>query len=266
MKSAFNIPRMLAALAGAGGLVVGGPQTNAKALAVAATLCLGATLPVGAAPIYSNDFEGGSTANFSGDGTIQTPPSGVTHFLGYLANGGAAVLTLNGISAYSNIGLSFDLYTVRTLDGDGKGFCCGPDNFMVTANATTLMDTTFATRPDWTQDYPVAGSAGGTGSDSLLTGQLGPYVFFGSENYTDYTYHLSFTNIASNVNTLTITFFGNTTQSIDDEAFGIDNILVTGTATNEVPLPAALPLFATGLGLIGIIARRRRRRKAETVV
>jgi hypothetical protein len=38
---------------------------------------------------------------------------------------------------------------------------------------------------------------------------------------------------------------------------GIDEI-----PTNEVPIPAALPLFATGLGLLGLAGLRRRRRKA----
>lgn len=114
MKSAHSA-RKLAKRAAASGLVVGKPRVTAKALVVAAVLCFGSTLQAGGATLYSNDFEGGSTANFSGDGTIQTPPSGVTHFLGYLANGAAAVLTFNGISAYSSIALSFDLYTVRTL-------------------------------------------------------------------------------------------------------------------------------------------------------
>ena len=30
----------------------------------------------------------------------------------------------------------------------------------------------------------------------------------------------------------------------------------------ETPLPAALPLFATGLGIIGLVARRRKRQAA----
>jgi hypothetical protein len=38
----------------------------------------------------------------------------------------------------------------------------------------------------------------------------------------------------------------------------IDNILVTGTSITPVPLPAALPLFGAGLGLLGWVGRRRR--------
>lgn len=35
---------------------------------------------------------------------------------------------------------------------------------------------------------------------------------------------------------------------------------ITGISTSEVPLPAALPLFATGLGIMGLLGWRRRRK------
>lgn len=58
------------------------------------------------------------------------------------------------------------------------------------------------------------------------------------------------TLLASN----TIQFLG--TVAADDTAF-IDNVSVTTT-----PLPAALPLFAGGLGMIGLLARRRKQKNA----
>jgi uncharacterized protein (TIGR03118 family) len=47
------------------------------------------------------------------------------------------------------------------------------------------------------------------------------------------------------------------TDGIDGETHGL-----FGVITSEVPLPAALPLFATGLGAIGLLAWRRRQKVA----
>jgi hypothetical protein len=41
---------------------------------------------------------------------------------------------------------------------------------------------------------------------------------------------------------------------------GFDIALVSGSLVSSTPIPAALPLFAAGLGLIGFLARQRRRR------
>jgi hypothetical protein len=51
----------------------------------------------------------------------------------------------------------------------------------------------------------------------------------------------------------------------DDDFFdnqGALNLRITGDAIGQsaVPVPGALPLFAGGLGLIGLAARRRRNR------
>jgi hypothetical protein len=52
-----------------------------------------------------------------------------------------------------------------------------------------------------------------------------------------------------------------------------DNVLLTsfagdntgGGGANPTPLPAALPLFAGGLGVMGLLARRRKRKNASTL-
>ena len=44
-----------------------------------------------------------------------------------------------------------------------------------------------------------------------------------------------------------------------DKTLGTTRYFASGEATSAVPLPAALPLFAGGLGLMGWMARRRRK-------
>jgi hypothetical protein len=45
----------------------------------------------------------------------------------------------------------------------------------------------------------------------------------------------------------------------------INGILVTGINTANTPLPAALPMFAGGLGVMGLLARRRKRKAAAAL-
>ena len=63
------------------------------------------------------------------------------------------------------------------------------------------------------------------------------------------------------LNVLTNDIYGFYVRSADGEE-GRGDILVTALAVSQVPLPAALPLFAGGLGVIGLLARRRKRRQA----
>lgn len=209
--------------------------------------------PAGATLLYFNDFESNSTANYSGTTTLTTAPSNVTKFLGPLSAGQTATLTLNGVSSYPSFNLSFDLYTLMSLDGDEPTF--GPDFFKLMVNGTTtLLNNTFTVSVSATQSYGGVGSPGGTGSDPLLYGQLG---FVYPPNFRDMTYHLSFDIVADGNSTIAFNFIGNSTQGWPDEGFGIDNVSVSGT-----PLPAALPLFATGLGALGLLGWRRKRKAA----
>jgi hypothetical protein len=74
-------------------------------------------------------------------------------------------------------------------------------------------------------------------------------------SYTEYTF--SFTGTGSD----TLSFGGNTTP---DEWF-VDDISVTAAPVAPTPLPAALPLFAAGLGGLGLLGWRRKRKNAAAV-
>lgn len=228
-------------------------------LAAAGIVLAGGVLaaPAGAATIYQNDFESGSTAGFNA-GTIQTAPGNGKKFLGFFSNGSSTELSLSGLTPATSITLSFDLYTLYSLDGSGTTNCCGPDYFKVTVDGTTtLMNDTFGNASGFEQTHGGPNSPGGTGSDGALTGTLGYNDTYGQ----DHTYHLSF-NIPITSSTALIAFFGNSGQPMNDEGFGIDNIMITGVS--PVPIPAALPLFASGLAAFGWVARRQRKKATAT--
>ena len=213
--------------------------------------------PAGAATIYQNDFETGATApEFTGVNTITTAPNG-QKFLGALSLGSSASLNLTGLDAYSSIDISFDLYVMNSMDGSGVGNCCGPDYFRADFDSNILLNETFAVNSGWNQTYgPNAQDPGGTGSSA--SGTLG-YNSFGP----DYTYSLSFTNLTPSASAAVLAFFGNSEQAWPDEGFGIDNLLITGVPNvSPVPIPAALPLFASGLAVFGWVARRQRKNAA----
>src|SRR5262245_26918594 len=50
----------------------------------------------------------------------------------------------------------------------------------------------------------------------------------------------------------------------DSDSFSLGGSLTVTTSPVVTPLPAALPLYATGLGVIGLLAWRKRRRAART--
>ncbi|HEY5504498.1 MAG TPA: VPLPA-CTERM sorting domain-containing protein [Sedimentisphaerales bacterium] len=58
--------------------------------------------------------------------------------------------------------------------------------------------------------------------------------------------------------------FGDCDHHCSAETFTFNNVTTGGGTLGTTPLPAALPLFATGLGVMGLVARRRKRKSAAT--
>jgi hypothetical protein len=136
-------------------------------------------------------------------------------------------LSLTNLPPHEALHLAFDLYIIRSWDGDSPTY--GPDRFTVSvAYGPTLLDATFSNNSKTNSDksyqsYPVPHSAPWTGA--LSTGTLGYDRFF-----RDATYRLeySFPHASSTVriNFSSSLFEG---KGTGDEAWGLDNAVVSTT-------------------------------------
>ena len=137
--------------------------------------------------VYANDFEGAVGPEWSNT-SVDTTPSG-RKFLGQFGND-TVRLALSGLPAHASLTISFDLYIIRTWDGNGP---VGPDGCKLSvANGPILLDTTFSNVPGKNQAYrdayPGGSHPGETGAVEVNT--LG-FQYPGRPD--DAVYHLSFT-------------------------------------------------------------------------
>jgi hypothetical protein len=144
-------------------------------------------------------------------------------------------LSLTNLPPHRALNLAFDLYVIRSWDGDSPAY--GPDRFILSvAGGPTLLDTTFSNNPKTNSDgsyqhYPVPRSAPWTGADSI--GGLGYDSFFRDSIYR---LHYSFAHSASNV-TLCFTTSLFEGKGTNDEAWGLANVLLWAEA--GIPASAA---------------------------
>ena len=160
--------------------------------------------------------------------------------------------------------LNFTLDVIGSMDGNA-GIGGGPgDFFKINFNGTQLFNYNFANYgPNGgnTQSYPAANSAVAQGNDGVNT--LG-YTGFpnGGNGIQDTIYNLVINGNADAAGVLAITFFDQSNENYyNNEHYGIDNVVADGTLASggTTPLPAALPMFAGGLGIVGFLARRKRK-------
>jgi hypothetical protein len=184
-------------------------------------------------PVYVNDFETGNTTGWSSS-AIETTPS-ARKFLGQFSTGNNAInLTLSGLPTHTNLTVAFDLYVIRSWDGNhNAGGCCGPDAFEVRADGVVnplLLHTTFS------NDHPFTRSAGQaypgpdpaypprTGATEVNTlGYTFADQFIPSPIPMDSVYRLqiAFPHTAGSV---TLSFSSTLAQGLGDESWGLDNV------------------------------------------
>jgi uncharacterized protein YgiM (DUF1202 family) len=174
--------------------------------------------------IYQNDFEGVINAEWSKT-QRDVSPSG-EGFLGQFGND-VVTLRLTDLPEHNSIGLSFDLYIIRSWDGVNTS--SGPDTWdLNVAGGPTLLHTSFSNgdplknaRQAYPDPYPGGNQPARTGATE--NSSLG-YNFRVAE-YTDSTYQLTF-DFAHSASTLELNFSASGLQKLDDESWGIDNVQV----------------------------------------
>src|SRR5262249_29792228 len=103
--------------------------------------------------IYFNDFQGAVGPEWSSQQT-SIPRVGARRFLGDFDNGTVS-LTLNNLPQHLALTVSFDLFIIRSWDGNDPGF--GPDVWQFgIGGGPTLLTTTFTNI-----DFPVGGAPDG---------------------------------------------------------------------------------------------------------
>jgi hypothetical protein len=220
-----------------------------------------------AAQVYSNSFDGpvGSeypewssstiayttAGNPPGSGTLPAPPVTNTvapnkaqRFLGEF--GGPPIglpgdpgynqtrvdqtvsLCLSNLPAHISLQVTFDLYILKSWDGNSPAY--GRDRFLLTvAGGPTLLDTTFSNNPKTNtegsyQDYPASKSQPWAGAFS--TNALGYSSFFFDASYRmNYTFVHTGSVVALNFHSSL--FEGKGTR---DESWGLDNVTVATTS------------------------------------
>ena len=190
------------------------------------------TIPSGASTETITNIESGNGSQrflgeLGGPIILKEPPYDPQHFVRVDESIG---LSLGRLPVHSWITVAFDLYILKSWDGDSPTY--GPDRWSVAvAGGPTLLATTFSnnfkTSTDFSfQSYPSPGSAPQTGAVAVNT--LGYGFWFG-----DSIYHFSFTVPHSSSSAVVLfsssMFEGKSepVRSTRDESWGLDNVRVT---------------------------------------
>ena len=218
-----------------GASVVGG-------VALAMLLALASATSSSAAPHYTTTFSGGAGAEWSPQ-SVETAPSS-ERFLGVFDNT-TATLTLTGLPAHTGVIVGWDLYVLRTWDGDSTS--AGPDFWeaSVVGGPELQSKTTFACPfGGYTQSYPdpyPAASPNAPGTGSAAQDTLG----YGSGCDGDFTYTFS-RQVEHSGSTLTVAFTGSNLQGWTDEGWGLDNVSVELVGVTTPPAATECRVHANG--------------------
>jgi MYXO-CTERM domain-containing protein len=207
--------------------------------------------------VYFNDFEGTDIGGWSNPSKSLTP-IGNRGFLGEFGNQ-TVLLPLAGLPGHDTVTISFDLYVIRSWDGNILTPGVGPDIWSLGLNHDdemgehVLLATSFSNQPmshNRAQSYP---AAFGDADNEMYAGamEINSLGHIHREFNLSSVYHMEFTidHVDSNIE---FWFRAQGLQHLGDESWGLDNVNI---AVSGIPAPGAVAL----LGLGGLVATRRRR-------
>lgn len=140
------------------------------------------------------------------------------------------ILTLKNLGAHTRAAVSFDLYVLKSWDGNSRQ--PGPDQFIArVSGGPVLVDATFSNNPNVRYDgsyqsYPRPG--GEAASNQPQTGATAVGILGYSHVFKDSVYHLSF-EFPHSDSTLTLEFGSSLFEGkgMADESWGLDSVAVT---------------------------------------
>ena len=103
----------------------------------------------------------------------------------------------------------------------------------------------------------------GIGNDSIFSGTVGQSsssIFFQAGEHQTFANTVVKTTLFTILTTGTVLSFGVTDNLIGDNSGGVTLSLARTGDVNVIPLPAALPLYGTGLAVMGFLGWRRKRK------
>jgi len=186
--------------------------------------------------LYQNDFENSAGSEWCFQSRDVTP-LGSRNFLGQFGAQNVC-LNLDNIAPHQAVSVSFDLYVIRSWNGNrigGGGLTdpdpfpesdpiIGPDHWQFQADGQTLLDTTFANKAGHPQSYP---NAFGQGNNSPATGavEVNSLGYQWNGTSMDAVYRITIT-FPHNANTLDLNFIALGLQALENESWGLDNVQV----------------------------------------
>lgn len=203
-----------------------------------ATAAASLVISMTAQAAYSTGFDAGVGPEWTVSTTFNSGAAGV---LGELADGSATLELLAPVAG--NTPLSLDLLGFRTLDGPN---CC-TDTFQLSLNGTPVL------RGTWDL-------GGGGGGETIFLNVFGAVVVASSPGLGQgglAQVSIAQLPLLAGPNTLRFEYLGGL-QGFGDEAWGLDNVALTGNVT-AIPEPQTCALLSVGLALMAWKTKRQKR-------